>query len=137
MSNKDQDIKKNIINKKNLVIMVAAVMIIAIIIVAAIIGTNDSNKGKEAVTDANGIVVTTVSPDNQKQDAANKKSDEKSTDENSQNESESNYWENVSVYEEGGMGEKATDENGETVTESYPGEADGWSPMVSPDDLKQ
>ena len=28
-----------------------------------------------------------------------------------------------------------TDANGETVSEAYPGEADGWSPIVSPDEL--
>lgn len=48
----------------------------------------------------------------------------------------SNYWDDVSVYEDAGNSEIVTDKNGETVTESYPGQNEGWSPIVTPDDMK-
>lgn len=48
-----------------------------------------------------------------------------------------NYWDGVQVYEETGSNEEMTNEKGEKITEAYPGENDGWSPIVSPDDLEK
>ena len=55
----------------------------------------------------------------------------------SKKEEATNYWDNVQVYEETGSNEEMTNEKGEKITESYPGENDGWSPIVSPDDLEK
>ena len=44
---------------------------------------------------------------------------------------------NISIIEESQNKEPKTNKKGETVTEEYPGQDDGWSPIVSPDDLKK
>lgn len=57
---------------------------------------------------------------------------------------EENVWEEISVYEETKSeiyikdenGEYVTDKKGEKVTESYEGEADGWSPLVPAEDIE-
>ena len=53
------------------------------------------------------------------------------------NNKETNYWDNISIIEESQNKEPKTNKKGETVTEEYPGQDDGWSPIVSPDDLKK
>ena len=60
--------------------------------------------------------------------------------------SETNYFDNVSVYEGEGTTKKAgsskknkkkNNKNQETESEAYEGQNDGWSPVVSPEDLGQ
>lgn len=46
-----------------------------------------------------------------------------------------NYFENIDIVEETTKKSKKKKKNKET--EAYAGEEDGWSPLVSPDDLEQ
>ncbi len=71
---------------------------------------------------------------------------EKATKKNNQTKEEktTNYWDDIEVVEDGGDIKPLLDENGETVTnqdgdvvmEDYPGQNDGWSPIVRPEDLE-
>lgn len=55
--------------------------------------------------------------------------------------SETNYFDNIEVVEETTKKNKKSKKNKKNkktkATEAYPGENDGWSPIVSPDDLEQ
>ena len=69
--------------------------------------------------------------------AKSKKNSKKSSKKGNKNNKETNYWDNISIIEESQNKEPKTNKKGETVTEEYPGQDDGWSPIVSPDDLKK
>lgn len=94
--------------------------------------SNDPFEGVEIVEE------TTKDKDAKKEAAgADKKSDKKSDKKNGKNKEEAT--EADALYATKKNGEIKTKKNGEKVTrkESYPGEADGWSPMVKPEDLEK
>ena len=124
--------------KERIVMIVAVIVLVAVIVIAVAVTLNNAgigNKGKEEKTTSTEVL-TFEEPETE--------GDAKSE--------ESDYWNNVQVYEEtvakemvtNKKGEAVTDKNGENVTvdkkekvsEAYPGEAEGWSPIVSPDDLE-
>lgn len=141
-------------NKKRNIIGIAILLIIAVIIIVVLV-VSCSKKEKsdgmfrttqelftsqeesktetqvvtcEAVTNQKGEKVT-----NEKGEAVTKKSKKKK-------EKTTNFWDSISVYEDTKPAketEPKTNKKGETVTEAYPGANDGWSPIVSPDDLKK
>lgn len=121
--------------KKIIIGVVAVIAIVVIGIVVAKMGSNPETKKEtenvgattEASVDANAEEVT-FAEDEKAEDGKNDKGN---------SDEETNFWDNVEVIEQTDSTEVKTDKNGETITESYPGEDDGWSPIVSPDDLEK
>ncbi len=111
--------------KKIIGVVIVAVLLIVVVLFSAV-SLNKNAKKDEATTKEAAQVVTNENATTQNAD----KSDD----------GETNFWDNISVYEETKASDKKeapTDKNGETKTEAYPGENDGWSPIVSPDDLEE
>lgn len=52
------------------------------------------------------------------------------------NKSTTNYFDNIDVVEETTKKKNKRNKK-DKESEAYPGENDGWSPLVSPDDLEQ
>lgn len=103
----------------------------------------------ETETDSDGNIVTKKA-DNKSETTTkktNKKGDKGNNNQGNQGNENNNSTDKSSsddpaiddfvIFEDGGNQEEPTDKNGETVSEEYPGQADGWSPLVSPDDLKK
>ena len=103
----------------------------------------DMNGGE---TDENGETVKPVAEedknnkDGDKKDNTDTKKDDKkdSKDKKNDNDKDSDddgdIVDDFVVIEEDDVNQP-TAENGETISEEYPGQADGWSPIVSPDEL--
>ncbi len=118
--------------KKVIAVVAAAVVLVVVIIVGVSIGQNNKKSHTQNIT--------TISNGESGVSGENSSSQESLTaaeDANNKGNKETNYWDNVEVYEETQRQEDITNKNGEKVTEAYPGEQDGWSPIVSPDDLNQ
>ena len=139
-------------NKKTKIIVGIVVAVIVVAVLGVVISQNVGKKGKseniqtssqntesrqvesqqaeskqEDTTLSEGV--TTGGEEKQTQKGKKKKkADQNAT---------TNYWDNVQVYEDAGSDEEITNEKGEKITEAYPGENDGWSPIVSPDDLEK
>ncbi|MBE5959239.1 MAG: hypothetical protein E7254_10325 [Lachnospiraceae bacterium] len=106
-----------------------------------------TNEDGDIETDANGEFVTVVykksdinketekSTEKSKSDKKDKKKDKNKSKDNSKDDKETPDLDggDIQVIEESYV--QPTDKNGETISEEYPGQADGWSPIVSPDDL--
>ena len=141
--------------KKNII----AIALVAVIVIAIIVAVVVSKKGKDSDTPQTNNataaqVETTVTAGNENVTTAengnedlpvvgdvitakSKKNSKKSSKKGNKNNKETNYWDNISIIEESQNKEPKTNKKGETVTEEYPGQDDGWSPIVSPDDLKK
>ena len=140
--------------KKNII----AIALVAVIVIAIIVAVVVSKKGKNDTPQTNNATVaqveTTVAAGNEnvttaengnedlpvagdETTAKSSKSSKKSSKKGNKNNKETNYWDNISIIEETQNKEPKTNKKGETVTEEYPGQDDGWSPIVSPDDLEK
>lgn len=126
--------------KKKIVIGIAVVvvLIVAVVVIALRTRTSDSNVKKPVASET--VAVTKKADKDKKDDKKKKKQAETA-------------WDGVEVKEEGTKsadekevlykrnkkGEIVTNKKGEKVTRkpSYAGEDEGWSPIVSPDDLKK
>lgn len=119
-------------DKKKQIIIGAIVVIIVFIIGIAITKINIGNSSNAETKSENAI--TTV----QNQEETTLDDDEYPTVEThteDANAASTNYFDNVDVVEETTKKGKKNKKNQES--EAYPGENDGWSPLVSPDDLEQ
>lgn len=118
--------------EKNKKVGILAGVIIILIIGAVALGVNGRDKGN---TNTNNNQTSSTSGAGAAKDGAD---------------NATNYWDNVDVIEDGDKQETKTKKNGEVVTEepetdkdgkevteAYPGQNDGWSPIVSPDDLEE
>lgn len=103
-------------------VLVIIAIIVAVIAIAVVKTGNQSDIEKEKITTSQNNSV--------------KNTEIQKTTESGDSDTQTNFWDDVEVYEET-SGEAKTDKNGETITESYPGEDEGWSPLVSPDDLEK
>lgn len=132
--------------KKNIIaIAVVAVILIAIVVLVVVGRNNKDDKEKESMVTTTVSTETTITDKNadkatdpqdlpvDDEETTKKKSGSKKKDKNK----ETNFWDNVSVIEETQRSEPKTNKKGETITEEYPGQNDGWSPIVSPDDLEK
>ena len=130
-------------NKKVVIgIAVVVVLVIAVIVVAVCTRKTEDNVKKPVASET--LVVTTKAQKDAKKDKKKDKKKEKQKE---------TAWDDVEVKEEGTKtedekqvlykrnkkGEIVTNKKGEKVTRkpSYAGEDEGWSPIVSPDDLKK
>lgn len=134
-------------------IIVAVVLVIAIICIA-VCTNKESSKNVKTPIKSETIVVTDKNGKVVKKEDKNKSKEEtsKKTKSKSEKKKEKSAWDDVKVVEEGTKakkdkevlykrnkkGEIVTNKKGEKVTRkaSYAGEDEGWSPIVSPDDLK-
>lgn len=106
-------------------IVVIVVLIVSIILISKNMGNNGTGKEKAEQT-------TTIE---QSKEETTLRDDEYPTLEDiteDEKESNTNYFDNVEVYEE-----TTKKGNNSQESEAYPGENDGWSPIVSPDELEE
>ena len=133
-------------NKKKLMIGIAAVIVVivaAIVVVLCVtkVGKNQKSNAQETVvvTDKNGKEIKKTKKEIAKEKAAEKKK-EKAWDgvEIKEEETKSKNGKQV-IYKRNKKGEIVTNKKGEKVTRkpAYAGEDEGWSPIVTPDDLKK
>ena len=122
--------KKN--TKKIVIIIVAAIIVVAL----AVTGIVCLNTGKKSGGKSGDAQATTVSSDKKK--GKDKDKDPWSEVEVVEETTKSKKDKEV-LYKRNKKGEIVTNKKGEKVTRKadYPGEDDGWSPIVSPDDLKK
>lgn len=117
--------------KKKIIFGAIATIIIVGVVVVVIKSTGNKSVVNNTPSDENVTTVqtqndsaedATVSGDEtKKEDNKDDSKDDKKADKNSED-GETNYWDNVEVYEETKASEVKTDKDGETITESYPGE---------------
>lgn len=141
-------------NKKTLMIIAGIIALIAIVI--AIMVSCGDNKGEAETTTAETTVEATTAEataedmtiadenetpgdleipetDENGEVVTEKETKKKKEDKDKET---TNYWDTVEVIEDVNETETVTDENGETITEEYPGQHSGWSPIVKPEDLE-
>jgi anionic cell wall polymer biosynthesis LytR-Cps2A-Psr (LCP) family protein len=123
---------------KTIISVVVIVVIVLAIIFAVSISTSKKahNNGAGSETSATSTEITQAEETTLQAESVQESNKSDGTDETGNSDKETNYWDNVEVYEDGDSTENVTNEKGETVTEEYPGEDSGWSPIVSPDDLE-
>lgn len=112
--------------------IIAALVIIAIIAIAVIAYAVKTGNDKDTKEPQTMEQQTTEAALPSFEDPANE------TDKNGLKDSdkETNYWDNVEVVEDGNDNkETVTDKNGDVIVEEYPGKDEGWSPIISPEDL--
>lgn len=121
-------------NKKTKAIIGGLVILMIIIVVFIAIKVNTGKDDKNKAVDTTAVEQSQAERDNQT----------KSGDENyvtippeteAVNKSTTNYFDNMDIGEETTKKKKKNKKDNES--EAYPGENDGWSPLVSPDDLEQ
>lgn len=122
-------------NKKTKTIIGGVIILIIIAVVIITVKVNVSKNYKNKSVDTTAV----------KQSQGVRENQTKSGDENyatippeteAVNKSTTNYFDNIDVVEETTKKKnKRNKKNKES--EAYPGENDGWSPLVSPDDLEQ
>ena len=122
-------------NKKAKAVLSGLAILITIIVVVIVIKVNTDKGDKNKSVDTTAVEQSQGVRENQT----------KSGDENyatippeteAVNKSTTNYFDNIDVVEETTKKKnKRNKKNKES--EAYPGENDGWSPLVSPDDLEQ
>ena len=108
--------------KKNII----AIALVAVIVIAIIVAVVVSKKGKDSDT-----------PQTNNATAAQVETTVKAGNENVTTAENGNEDLPVAGDETTAKSKKNSNKKGETVTEEYPGQDDGWSPIVSPDDLKK
>lgn len=129
-------------DKKNLGKIIAAIVaivvaVVVIVLITTLLSDGNAKKDNESTTPD----VTTIEENTTIEDVTieNTTVDEGeyatvADDSNdSAEDSDEDVWDDIQIVEDGG--EAPTDEKGNVVEEAYPGEKDGWSPIVSPDDL--
>ena len=124
--------------KKSIIIVgiVAVILAVVLIVVLHPSGTGkDDRAGQKNRKDAeNKMEVTTI---NYQTDEA----DDNNSMDNESAEGETNYWDSVDMIEDGnaadneGNNENTADEQVSGDSEEYPGQDDGWSPIVPSDDV--
>lgn len=134
-------------NKVLISVVSAIIVIVAIVVIAVVSDDKEVKKPTEEITTvaqttlADDVTLPDLELPGDEDGETKKKDDKKDSD---KDEDETNYWDNVQVIEDGGEtevlldenGEKVTDEEGNFVYEEYPGQNDGWSPIVKPEDLE-
>ena len=130
--------KKQTSNKKKIYLIIAVLAVLIVVVILALcIGHRDADQKQSG---ENAVGATKL----QKNDESTQ-TDELLTIEliETSTAPDEEPWENVSIiqdnqsdnYMRDDQGNPVTDENGEIVTESYPGEAQGWSPLVPADEV--
>lgn len=122
-------------NKKTKTIIggVLILIIIAAVIIAVKVNVSKSDKNKAAET--------TAVEQSQGGNGGQTRPDDKNyvtipPETEAVNKSTTNYFDNIDVVEET-IKKKNKRNKKDKESEAYPGENDGWSPLVSPDDLEQ
>lgn len=114
--------------KKSIIIVGIVAVILAVVLIVVL---HPSGTGKDA---ENKMEVTTA---NYQTDEA----DDNNSMDNESAEGETNYWDSVDMIEDGnaadneGNNENTADEQVSGDSEEYPGQDDGWSPIVPADDV--
>lgn len=136
-------------NKKVKITAIALVVIVLLVILVTCFSNKEDTNNINETEDTNNINETTVETTSAKEkiktNSTAESEEETDTKEyatlpevtETENNETTDYFQNVSVYEETTKKSKKskkknTDKN---ESEAYPGENDGWSPIVSPDDL--
>lgn len=137
-------------NNKSIITVIIGIAAFLVAIVIAFIIFNCLDDGEGTTVEETTIEASSDNEANEENDANNKGNSNEANSTDNENESvgledpesasspdsTTNYWDNVEVVEDVNETETVTDANGETVTEAYPGEHSGWSPIVSPEDLE-
>lgn len=127
-------------NKKILMVSITILVVIALVIVMAVeMGkahkTSDNTTTKEEKTVNN---ITTMAEDiTTSKDVDVKLDDIETTGKKSKKKKDDDYWKKVQVIEDANENESRTEKNGEVATKKDGSVDDGWSPVVSPDDLEK
>ena len=114
--------------KKSIIIVGIVAVILAVVLIVVL---HPSGTGKDA---ENKMEVTIT---NYQTDEA----DDNNSMDNESAEGETNYWDSVDMIEDGnaadneGNNENTADEQVSGDSEEYPGQDDGWSPIVPADDV--
>lgn len=114
--------------KKSIIIVGIVAVILAVVLIVVL---HPSGTGKDA---ENKMEVTTT---NYQTDEA----DDNNSMDNESAEGETNYWDSVDMIEDGNAAdnesnnENTADEQVSGDSEEYPGQDDGWSPIVPADDV--
>lgn len=121
-------------SKKTKKIIAAVIVAVVAVFVVFVVKTGTDKKIKEqntseqktTIQETTELVLPTFEDPAEETDEDGLKDSDKETD----------YWDNVEVIEgEDSSKETVTNKNGEIITEEYPGKDEGWSPVISPDDL--
>ncbi len=128
-------------NKKVKITAIALVVIVLLVILVTCFSnkedTNNINETTVETTSAKEKIKTNFTTESEEETDTKEYATLPEVTETENNET-TDYFQNVSVYEETtkkskkSKKKKNTDKN---ESEAYPGENDGWSPIVSPDDL--
>ena len=127
-------------NKKVKITAIALVVIVLLVILVTCFSnkedTNNINETTAETTSAKEKIKTNFTTEREEETDTKEYATLPEVTETENNET-TDYFQNVSVYEETTKKSKKskkknTDKN---ESEAYPGENDGWSPIVSPDDL--
>ncbi len=138
--------------KKKIVIGIAIAVVLIIAVICIAVCTNkDSGKNVKTPIKSETVVFTNKKGKEIKK-SKKEKAKEKASKE-AEKKKQKSAWDNIEVKEEGTRakkdkevlykrnkkGEIVTNKKGEKITRKpkYAGEDDGWSPIVSPDDLKK
>ena len=127
-------------NKKIIIGIIVVVVLVAAAIVVAVCVKKSGDNAKKIETTETVAVTTKVDKDAKKKDAKKEKQKETAWDgvevveENTKADSDKQV-----LYKRNKKGEIVTNKKGEKVTRKpkYAGEDEGWSPIVTPDDLKK
>ena len=87
------------------------------------------------------VLIVVLHPSGTGKDAQTDEADDNNSMDNESAEGETNYWDSVDMIEDGnaadneGNNENTADEQVSGNSEEYPGQDDGWSPIVPADDV--
>lgn len=122
-------------NKKTKTIIGGLVILIIVIAIVIVIKVNTGKDDKSKAVDTTAIEQSQGAKENQtKPDDENYVTIPPETE--AVNKSTTNYFDNIDVVEETTKKKNKRNKK-DNESEAYPGENDGWSPLVSPDDLEQ
>ncbi len=131
-------------NKK--IVRTVVVVVIAVLVIAAVV-LHEKNKNTQNNNETTTVTQTTADANGKTDEQANDTKEYATLEDITETTgvSETNYFDNVSVYEGEGTTKKAkksknnknNNKSQETESEAYEGQNDGWSPVVSPEDLGQ
>ncbi len=130
--------KEQTSNKKKISLIIAVILVIAIVVGLAIWAGRKDPDQKPSGENETGVSETLANGESAvSEEFATLEAIEETTAQ------EESPWEDVTMIQEtqsdnymrDDKGNPVTDEKGEIVTEAYPGEAQGWSPLVPADEL--
>lgn len=122
-------------NKKTKAMIGGLVILIIVIAIVIVIKVNTGKDDKSKAVDTTAIEQSQGAKENQtKPDDKNYVTIPPETE--AVNKSTTNYFDNIDVVEETTKKKNKRNKK-DNESEAYPGENDGWSPLVSPDDLEQ